>query len=382
MTNTVRKAVLAPLPTDISLPGELEFRPANSAPREERHETLLQVYQQYFISANRAPSPFPSDPPTITISHTVPSGTTQHLASISSSRLSDFYSSRPDFRPPLSISKLRLDESAPFSPSSSILLSVFYSTGQFSIFRLFFPTTTTPFHFEEVHTSLSLSSSIYTHSSTTPFDSVSLAKLHYPLLVTCSKSFTLRFYQLSTTKEGGLEVRETETPLQSRERWAPVVLSLEKVRSRNKERSFKVCLAYSLPVFPNNWTVGLQGSSSLSSSFLRLKLTNFFRTSRIHHFPSRLSLLSSVHLRPLRSLTSDLHPPPRSSSFPSLLSHPSPFLTSHFNRVFLTLHSNLPRKQHHLSLLRLSQLSKTRDPTRENLVWTYRQGWKCSYHSI
>jgi len=268
LINTVRKAVLAPLPTDMALPGEIEAPRLPLPPTSgqgETHETLLlQVYQQYFISATQTPSLLPSDPPSITISQTLPSGPTQHLASISSSRLSDFYSSRPDFRPPLSITELKLDEgSTSTSQSTSILLSVFYSTGQFSIFRLHFPTPSTPFNSLELYTSLSLSSSTYTQSSTSPFDSVSLAKFHYPLLVTCSNSFTLRFYQLTTSKEGGLEVNETDTPLQSRERWAPVCLGLEKMKSKGNPRAktFKVSLAYSLPVFPGNWTVGLQGTS-------------------------------------------------------------------------------------------------------------------------
>ncbi|GAA5847214.1 hypothetical protein JCM5353_007795 [Sporobolomyces roseus] len=290
LTNTVRKAVLAPLPTDMALPGEPEAPRLPLPPttgQGETHETLLlQVYQQYFISATQTPSLLPSDPPSITISQTLPSGPTQHLASISSSRLSDFYSSRPDFRPPLSITELKLDEgSTSTSQSTSILLSVFYSTGQFSIFRLYFPTPSTPFNSLELYTSLSLSSSTYTQSSTSPFDSVSLAKLHYPLLVTCSTSFTLRFYQLSTLEDGQLGVRETDTPLQSRERWAPVCLGLEKTKSqgthhqdKEKSRTFKVSLAYSLPVFPGNWTVGLQeftlilppcaASSSVSISVL------------------------------------------------------------------------------------------------------------------
>jgi hypothetical protein len=82
----------------------------------------------------------------------------------------------------------------------------------------------------------------------------------------------LRFYQLSKSttiepnKPETIHLSETETPLQSRERWAPVVLSLEKIRlgksSFGKVEEFKVSLAYSLPVFPNDWTVGLQGTDS------------------------------------------------------------------------------------------------------------------------
>ncbi|GAA5965646.1 hypothetical protein JCM3765_000912 [Sporobolomyces pararoseus] len=311
-TNSVRKAVLAPAPTDMSLTGDLvdtTFTPSRVGTSIQETDTLLQVYRNYFFSAIRGQNcSDPSlDPPSINVSHTLPNGSSQTLSSFSSSKISTFYSSRPDFKPPLSITELRLDESVSsytMSPSS-INLSVFYSTGQFSIFEITLPTTSSPLESKEVFTSLSLSSSssstsIYnslTTSSSSPFEYVSLARFYFPLLVTCSNFFTLRFYKLEHHHHSHhhdhdheentlLQVIESETPLRTSERWEPVVLSLEKLKPRKSSRSsrgsekgrgggedFKVSLAYSQPVFPNDWTVGLQEftikilSASSSSSY-------------------------------------------------------------------------------------------------------------------
>lgn len=282
LTNTVRKSILPPidsmvLPPIVDHDEEENKKKEQEEEEEEDEETLIEIYQQYFISCSKTPST--SSPPLISISHSLPqsSGQTQLLTTIHSSRLEEFYSIRRQLGvgqedSKLSITELRLDNNnspqnssnSNSSNSSSKLLSVFYSTGQFSIFRLTFPSnSTTPFHSQEVYTSLSISA--------TPFDPISLARLHYPLLVTCSTCFTIRFYQLDSTseeEEGGLlQVKEIETPLQSKERWAPVVLGIEKVRKN--EGTFKVSLVYSLPVFPNDWTVGLQGKEKTTYSLLK-----------------------------------------------------------------------------------------------------------------
>ncbi|GAA5906871.1 uncharacterized protein JCM6883_005714 [Sporobolomyces salmoneus] len=262
LTNTVRKAVLAPtIPTDMTLPDQLSSFPQEAVKEEEEtFDTLLQIHQQYFFSASKSqPCSDPAtEPPSITVSQSLPNGSSQFLSTFSSPRLASFYSLRPDFRPPLSITEIKLDESS--TNSGRLHLAIFYSTGQFSIFRIDF--TSTLFSATEVYCSLALNSNA-AFSSSSPFDFVSTAKFHFPLFVTCSNSFTLRFYQLSYSPSSSdqLVVRESETPLQSRERWAPVVLSLERIRGKSRQegsKEFKVSLAYSLPVFPNDWTVGLQ----------------------------------------------------------------------------------------------------------------------------
>ncbi|GAA5911508.1 hypothetical protein JCM5296_000912 [Sporobolomyces johnsonii] len=284
---TVRKAVLAEVPNDLALSvgeaAEQESVGLATAPPEgstrvgntrEATDTILQFYQHYFFTASRSPSTPPDTLPSITVHQSLPTGDSFVLASFSSTRLCDFYSSRPDFRPSLAITELRLDEAtARTGHPSHLLLAVFYSTGQFSIFRLTLPSTSVSFFAREVYASLALSSPL-SHpftSSTTRFDPVALARLHSPLLVTCSRSFTLRFLRVVETEGEAIELEEAETPLQSRESWAPVALTLAKSDERGgetKERDwkgkeegehkFKVTLAYSTPVFPASWTVGIQ----------------------------------------------------------------------------------------------------------------------------
>ncbi|GAA6063100.1 hypothetical protein JCM10212_003298 [Sporobolomyces blumeae] len=307
LTDTVRKSVLARVPQDLSVQGEstsiVHSDPAGASVDEDpgpppwrddqdaRDDTLLlQFHRQYFFTASKRPSSSRGDPPSITVSQTVSTGTSVSLATFYSTRLESFYAERPPFSHALAITEMRLDASRQVGP----ILAVFYTTGQFSIFRLNLPTTTSPFSANEVYTSLSISSSFPSIPSTSS-DPVSLARLHYPLLVTCSESFTIRFYRLSSQRsrfdEGvdeqsgvteTLDVQEAETPLQTRERWAPVVLTLEPCHAHKARRrtargprselwsaepagnaegtkeAFRVCLAYSQPVFPNDWTVGLQ----------------------------------------------------------------------------------------------------------------------------
>ncbi|BGP34010.1 hypothetical protein JCM10296v2_005825 [Rhodotorula toruloides] len=245
-------------------------------------DTILQFYQHYILSASRLPASDPSTaPPSVTVHQDLPSGGSAVVGSFSSTRLADFFTDRPGFRPPLAITDVRLDEAD--GRNDSILCAVFYSTGQWSLFRLAFPNSTTPsrlFEAEEVYASLAiasppshpLSAAPAPSPTSSPFDPVSLARLHSPLLVTLSDSLTLRFMRLDEAKEGNIEVDEAETPLQSREDWAPVVLDVSKESSDAKEdevwlkekrgemdeQRFKVSLAYSMSVFPASWTVGVQ----------------------------------------------------------------------------------------------------------------------------
>ncbi|GAA5932559.1 hypothetical protein JCM1841_004313 [Sporobolomyces salmonicolor] len=284
---TVRKAVLAEVPNDLALSGGetteqesvgYEEGSVRVGDTRETTDTLLQFYQHYFFTASRSPSTLPDTLPSITVHQTLPTGDSFVLARFTSTRLCDFYSSRPDFRPSLAITELRLDEaSARTGHPSHLLLAVFYSTGQFSVFRLTLPSTSASFFAREVYISLALNSPL-SHpfiSNISRFDPVGLARLHSPLLVTCSRSFTLRFLRVVETEGEEIELEETETPLQSRESWAPVSLTLATIDERGGEtrerdwegkenakeegdQKFKVTLAYSTPVFPASWTVGIQ----------------------------------------------------------------------------------------------------------------------------
>lgn len=257
--------------------------PTRLSSSREDVDMVLQFHQHYILSASRLPVTHPSStPPSVTVHQTLPSGGSTVVGSFSSTRLADFFADRPGFRPSLSIADVRLDEAG--TRGNTILCAVFYSTGQWSLFRLAFPSPSAPsrpVHAAEVYASLAIASpplhplfaAPATPPTSSPFDPVSLARLHSPLLVTLSDSLTLRFMLLDEATEGTVEVDEAETPLQSRENWAPVVLDVSKepidagdeadlwtskMRDEPVLQRFKVSLAYSMSVFPASWTVGVQ----------------------------------------------------------------------------------------------------------------------------
>ncbi|ORY67947.1 hypothetical protein BCR35DRAFT_354767 [Leucosporidium creatinivorum] len=277
---TMRKSILADAPEDLSIAGEATppLVQAVSQPNAEAEpdlsrptDTILQFHQQFFFTASRTPSPAVT-PPAVTVHQTLPSGESPLVGSITSPALLAYFTARPSFRPHLAVTELRLDEHDAHG-ATSLRLAVFYSTGQFALFRLHLPTTTSPFSFDEIHTHLALST-VGPLSST--FDPTALARFHSPLLATCSRSLVLRFWRIEE-REGITSVEEIEPSLRSRESWAPVVLTLKKVeggaaederdewgmrkgegRQKKMEEVFKVTLAYSTPIFPEGWSVGVQ----------------------------------------------------------------------------------------------------------------------------
>ncbi|GAA6031473.1 hypothetical protein JCM8097_006474 [Rhodosporidiobolus ruineniae] len=284
----IRRAVLAEAPPELALASGAAEGPAVAAPRpapikeEEDVDTLLQFHHSFFFTASRTPVVSPVDaPPTVTVHQSLPAGDSAVVGSFSSFTLRDFFAARPDFRPSLSITEMRLDENT--GRDDGLLLALFYSTGQFALFRLTLTSSSNspslPFSAREVYTSLALGSPLsypllslpFLARAAAPFDPVRHARLHYPLLVTCSEALTVRFHRISECEDGVLELEEAETPLQASEQsWNPVVLSLERVEEQREEgwkgkqkeeeteERFRVSLAYSTPVFPSSWTVGLQ----------------------------------------------------------------------------------------------------------------------------
>ena len=291
----IRKAVLPEAPRDLSIraaePPTTSVLSSPSAaaasPVEEDADTLLQFHLNYILSASRTPIAC-DDIPSVTVHRTLPAGDSAVVGTVTSTRLQAYFAARPDFRPPLSITEMRLDENTSSTNSTrhdrGPLLAVFFSTGQFSLFRLALPSPTDPsrpFSAHEVYASLALGAPpAYPFAAATapssPFDPVALARLHGPLLVTLSREMTMRFWrvgQASAEDEGDedddeVQLEEAETPLQTRESWSPVVLSLTRDaprRGRGRkddelagDERFTVSLAYSAPVFPAAWTVGLQ----------------------------------------------------------------------------------------------------------------------------
>ncbi|GAA6057887.1 hypothetical protein JCM3770_001818 [Rhodotorula araucariae] len=361
----LRKAVLPEAPRDLSLRASdaAEYSPAatalarsspSTAPgASEDADTLLQFHHQFIFSASRSSAPV-DEVPSITVHHTLASGNTAVVGSVTSSRLAAFFASRPDFRPPLSITEMRIDESPARTgyDEDGLLLAVFYSTGQFSLFRLAFPSPSAPsrpFSAREVYASLALGTPPaypFVVAPVTPFDPVTLARLHAPLLVTLSTEMTLRFWQLCERCRGDdeaeLELVEAETPLQTRENWAPVVLTLTKDLRRNGrarkevadhiEERFIVSLAYSAPVFPANWTVGLQEFAVVvpaPSSLPALIRTSKLRVTARHAtaLPAHASLPSTPR-RSAPLASSPLATPPTPQSPVTSIEHSHPFIVT------------------------------------------------------
>ncbi|GAA5840410.1 hypothetical protein JCM9279_007318 [Rhodotorula babjevae] len=292
----IRKAVLPEAPRDFSIRAvEVPPVPASSSspgaasPVEEDADTLLQFHHNYILSASRTPSAGDVIP-SVTVHRTLPAGDSAVVGTVTSTRLQAYFAARPDFRPPLSITEMRLDEDTSATRDDrGPLLAVFFSTGQFSLFRLALPSPldpSRPFSAHEVYASLALGAPpAYPLAAATapssPFDPVAHARLHGPLLVTLSREMTMRFWRVGRAASEGedddegeeeVQLEEAETPLQTRESWSPVVLSLTRDAPRRArgpraaahdyeqvvDERFTVSLAYSAPVFPAAWTVGLQ----------------------------------------------------------------------------------------------------------------------------
>ncbi|KAG1746091.1 hypothetical protein EDB19DRAFT_1953707 [Suillus lakei] len=136
------------------------------------------------------------------------------------------------------ISAIALDQSPPSLSSSHVLrLAAFLTTGEFSIF-------------EHDHSSMSLATSPkQTHVPSSPHRAspVTHAAYNHPLLVTLSHSFTLMIYDLSNDC-----ITHTQT-LTSFTSHPPTSLVLSAMPSA---ASYKLIMAYAIPVYPAHWSVG------------------------------------------------------------------------------------------------------------------------------
>jgi len=136
---------------------------------------------------------------------------------------------------PAAITTLCLDQSP--ESSSRVSLACFLSTGDFSVFqfnpRSPFFTTRTFNHTPRLHRLRSTSHVVQ-------------AAFYYPLIVTLSEDFTLSVYDLSSGS-----VRQTQS-LKSFTSYPPSSLVL----SAPTPTTFKIVLAYSIPVYPRHWSAG------------------------------------------------------------------------------------------------------------------------------
>ncbi|TDL19923.1 hypothetical protein BD410DRAFT_773366 [Rickenella mellea] len=167
---------------------------------------------------------------------------------------------------PTRLTTLTLDQSRPTDKEHEVRLAAFYETGEFAVFLI-------------DHQAPSTSRRLYTYvpTSKTPRTSpITQAVYHHPLLITLSKTFHLSIYNVS---EDRVVHSQTLTSFTS---FPPTSLVL----SATSITSFKLVLAYAVPVYPAHWSVAvteLTISSASPSTPFAVKST---RSTRASDFPS------------------------------------------------------------------------------------------------
>jgi hypothetical protein len=201
------------------------------------------------------------------------------------------------------VTEISIDEScgenSGTSPAakSTLLVSVFYTTGQFTIYEInlssLSPNAVEPTipDFQQVGSCQPSLPAKSSGSRKAHHGSVETAKFHFPLLVTCSVDFHLSFFRLSwpssttTQSNGNLQIVKLPLDMQNHSCYWPLSLSLK--RSEPLSERFRMTIAYPMPFYPSAWTVGLQEfdfevTSSRSSSFSLKMNTNRFVTALQH----------------------------------------------------------------------------------------------------
>ena len=178
------------------------------------------------------------------------------------------------------ITALALDQSPPTSGHMS--LAGFLSTGEFSVFEFNHTTPLDPLN-------------KFSYKPPGPYpraaSPIIKAVYHHPLLVTLSQSFSLCLYDLSS----GL-IRLTQT-LNSFTSYPPASLVL----SMLSRTTYKLVLAYAVPVYPGHWSVGAteliisKSSTSLTSSSL-ISPPAFYEEFN-HTLPSSMGVITTRTIR-------------------------------------------------------------------------------------
>ncbi|KNZ52068.1 hypothetical protein VP01_3703g1 [Puccinia sorghi] len=184
---------------------------------------------------------------------------------------------------------------------STVLVSVFYTTGQFTLYEINLSSVSSnavepmELDFRQVglfEPSLPLKSS---GQRKVLQGVVEIAKLHFPLLVTCSIDFHLSFFRLSwpsstAQPRRNLQIVKLPLDLQNHSCYWPLSLNLK--RSEPLNERFKMTIAYPMPFYPAAWTVGLQEfdfeiTSSRSMSSLQMNTNRFITAVQQPHDKDR-----------------------------------------------------------------------------------------------
>lgn len=98
-----------------------------------------------------------------------------------------------------------------------------------------------------------------THFAPLQEDSVVLATMHYPLLLTCTLSFHVSVYSIAISSGEGNQPRHLST-MHSDVSFHPAALSLFPALddTEHKLSSFRAALTYCSPLYPSSWTIAVQ----------------------------------------------------------------------------------------------------------------------------
>ena len=171
------------------------------------------------------------------------------------------------------ITALALDQSPP--TSGHISLAGFLSTGEFSVF-------------EFNHTAPLDPLNKYSYIPPGSSSHIIKAVYHHPLLVTLSQGFSLCLYDLSSG-----EIRLTQT-LSSFTSYPPASLVL----STPSPTTYKLVLAYAVPVYPGHWSVGateiiISKSLTYSTDSRSLTSSPAFLEELKHPLPSSMRVITT-----------------------------------------------------------------------------------------
>lgn len=287
---------------------EAEERKEGSSNREDM---MILFHQSYFFTASRSRLDEVEGEimPAVKMDYMTMDGQTNSVGEVRSQVLTEYWKDRKQGAR-ITITEMRLDGS-PRREDGRTRLIVFYSTGQFTLFQLYLPTSTP---------SSTLScTEIYT--STMIADSIVLSRFYHPLIVTCSQSSILRFWRIDESDNESVRLVETASSWRRAEKFSPAVLNLKPIippisseeeqhlssrelrqlRDRQVDR-FKITLAYATPIFPSYTTVAIQefnvDFSTSSSSTPSTKITTRHATAaRSYHLRQSQSSILPNRLR-------------------------------------------------------------------------------------
>ena len=167
-----------------------------------------------------------------------------YIGGITSPALTKYYDDRPHLDP-VTVTEMSLDAGQRHK-DGSLRLAVFYSSGQFALFRVNIHPDSVTVYEEQTH--------LIVRHDRRP-DPVIAARYHCPVIITCTRSFVLQVHTLTLDKsKTHLSVCASQPAVQSSFCWKPLVLDL----TRAGKYRFKASITYAMPFFPCSWTVACQ----------------------------------------------------------------------------------------------------------------------------